>query len=153
MKDQSHHPLSKMEKYKNLPLISEQELEQQQQKIMRHIASSQDQSIDTSPTLFNRRLAWSLAAAAVISFIIWRPWQDQSPKLHPTKPTENTASVSEQLPSEDSAFIAVKNEKNGVQTEEIAIPYETLSTGNLEQLWSEITIEEMEIYLLEEEEF
>jgi len=153
MNHQPMHPLSKMEKYKNLPLISDQELAQQQQNIMTIITTSDADSRNTLPALFNRSLAWLMAAAAVMALIIWRPWQDPPQNSLSATSADHSASISEPQPVEESAYISLKNEECKIQSEENTIVPVIQSSEKIEKLWSEITTEEMEIYLLEEEEF
>ena len=151
----NHHTsfLDQVEKIKNHPLITEQALAQQRQKIMDIIAEKPIKTAFFSLNTIHWNVLWPIGTAATIVLLVWISSQD-----HPSKnlPVDNyhhslTHTHPKSLQENPSKIDIQKEPITDSQKE--STPMHHPANNGIEELWSEISVEEMEIYLLEEEEF
>ena len=152
MKSEYHDIWEKLDALKQQPLITEEALLHNQNQTMDRIASlPTDKTIHLSFTYKQKITA--LLAAACLAGGLWLLLQPASMKQ---SAAENQPMVFSTMPPDtisETQIAETSEQKNPLVTDEGNMPPLQKGSDSLENIWSSLTAEEMEIYLIENDEF
>lgn len=152
MKREHHDIWEKLDALKQQPLITEEALQSNQNQTMDRIASLPPDKI-IKPTFTIKQKITALSAAACLAGLIWLLLQPASNRQPVAENQPKVFSSMQQDTIRSQQTTETAERENLVVTAEGKSPLLQKKSNTLETLWTSLTTEEMEMYLIDNDEF
>jgi hypothetical protein len=152
MKREYHDIWEKLDALKQQPLITEEALLHNQNQTMDRIASLSSEKIIHHSFTYKQKITALLAAACLAGGL----WLLLQPASMDQSAAENQPMAFSTMPPDtisETHIAETSEQKNPLVTDEGNMPPLQKGSDSLENIWSSLTAEEMEIYLIENDEF
>jgi hypothetical protein len=152
MKSEYHDIWEKLDALKQQPLITEEALQHNQNQTMDRVASLSSEKIIHHSFTYKQKIM-ALLAAACLAGGFWLLLQPASMNQSAAENQPMTFSTMQPDTISETQIAETSEQKNPLVTDEGNMPPLQKGSESLENNWSSLTAEEMEIYLIENDEF